>query len=265
MKIKALPVVAWSLMAWPAWSATVRPSEAEMAGEVERTRAVAADYTKHIPDFICTQTIRRAYHLTLPKNWIPTDVLTVKLRYAGQTEDRQLLERNGQPVPSGESAGGLENIGEFGGMLESVFARASHAEFHWEGWKTAGERAVSVYSYRVEREHSAYMLSVDPGGYMHRLVVGYHGSIDVDRETGGVLRLTYEADGVPKNFPLQSAVTTVEYGFVEVAGQRYLLPVRSEIETDSDGYRSRNISEFSDYRKFSADSTVRFGDTVANQ
>jgi hypothetical protein len=64
---------------------------------------------------------------------------------------------------------------------------------------------------------------------------------------------------------MQFASTAVDYGFVEVASRQYLMPIRSEIETNTDGIRSRNISEFKDYRKFSTDSTITFGDTVPNQ
>lgn len=242
-----------------------RPSDTETASDVERTRVVAMDYTRRMPDFICTQTIRRSYHLTLPRNWISADILTVKLRYSGQTEDRQLVLRNGRPVAPGEPFGGLENIGEFGGMLETIFDPGSQAEFHWESWKTAQSRPAAVYSYSVEKAHSFYMLSFDPGGYVHRQVVGYHGMVEVDRETCGVLRLTYQADSIPRDFPMQFASTGVDYEFVEVAGKQYLLPARAEIQTETDGIRSRNISEFKDYRKFSTDSIVHFADTVANQ
>jgi hypothetical protein len=64
---------------------------------------------------------------------------------------------------------------------------------------------------------------------------------------------------------MQSASTAIDYGMVDVAGKRYLLPVRAEIETVCDGMRSRNVSEFTDYRRFAADSTLKFGDTVENQ
>jgi len=52
----------------------------------------------------------------------------------------------------------------------------------------------------------------------------------------------------------------VDYDFAEVAGRRYLLPVKSETETGSVVLRARNIVKFEEYRKFSADSTIRFGD-----
>jgi hypothetical protein len=266
MTNKAVPAVAMGLIVFLARAAGPRPTDIEAAADVERTRAVAADYTRRMPDFVCTQTIRRSIHYTLPKNWQPTDVLVVKLRYSGQTEDRQLLQRNGRPSDRpDEPLGGLDNIGEFGGMLETVFDRQSQAEFHWESSKLVAGRQISVYSYRVPKEHSSYMLSFDPGGYVHRQIVAYRGEVDVDRETGGVLRLTYQAEGIPKDFPMQFASTAVDYAMVEVAGRRYLLPVKSQIESETDGLRSRNISEFTDYRKFGADSSIRFGDTVENQ
>jgi hypothetical protein len=266
MESKAIPVVAIGLMVFMARAAGPGGTDAAVDADVERTRVVAAEYTKHLPDFICTETIRRYIRFTLPKKWQSTDVLSVKLRYAGGTEDRELLQRNGHPAERpDEPFGGLDNMGEFGGMLESVFDRATQAEFRWESWKTVGGRQVGVFSYHVQKEHSFYMLSFDPGGYMHRLVVAYHGTVEVDHETGGVLRLNYEAEDVPKDFPMQFASTTVDYGIVEVAGRKYLLPVRSEIETETDGLRSRNVTEFADYRRFSSDSTVRFGDTVENQ
>jgi hypothetical protein len=265
MRYKALPVVAVGLTVCLARADAPRPSDTEAAGAVERTRTVAANYTRRLPDFVCVQTIHRSYHLTLPKNWIPSDTLTLKLRYSGQTEDRQLIARNGQPVARDEPAGGLENIGEFGGMLEGLFDRQTQAEFHWESWKTVRGRPGVVFSYRVAKEHSSYMLSIDPGGFVHRTVVGYHGTVEVDRESGEVLRLVYESEDVPENFPMQSASTAVDYDYVEVAGRRYLLPVRAEIETVADGIRSRNISDFTDYRKFSADSTVTFGEPTGNQ
>jgi len=263
MRVMALPVVAVGLTVW---AATPRPTDTETAGDVERARAVAADYVKHIPDFVCTQTIHRYMRFTLPKKWLPLDTLSVKLRYSGQNEERQLIQHDGQPSGSTEEeAGGLRNVGEFGGMLETLFAPESQAEFHWESFKMFAGRQVAVFSYRVSRARSTYSLTFDPGGYAHVMIVGYHGMVDVDRETGGVLRLVYEADTIAPEFPMQFASTTVEYGYVEVAGKRYLLPVRSEIETDADGLRSRNISEFTRYRKFSTDSFIQFGDTVGNQ
>ena len=59
---------------------------------------------------------------------------------------------------------------------------------------------------------------------------------------------------------MQYVRTTVDYDFAEVAGKRYLLPIKSETETESVVMRARNIAKFREYRKFSADSTVRFGD-----
>lgn len=252
--------VALGLVALFCKAATLGPSETEAARELEKTRMLAVDYIKQLPDFLCTETIRRYIKLTLPKGWHPTDVLSVKLSYSAQNEDRQLVRYNGQTVDqTQESVGGMRNVGEFGGMLESVFDPATEAKFQWEGWQSVRGRPTELYSYQVQKDHSRYSLGFDPGGYVHALVVGYHGTVEIDRETGGVLRLVYEADGIPQDFPMQSAVTSVDYDFVEVAGRQYLLPIKSITQTESvDAPSGRNVAEFGDYRKYAADSTIRY-------
>jgi hypothetical protein len=52
----------------------------------------------------------------------------------------------------------------------------------------------------------------------------------------------------------------VEYDFANVGGRNYLLPVRSETEVHSSEMWARNKMEFREYRKFSSESTVTFGD-----
>jgi hypothetical protein len=84
--------------------------------------------------------------------------------------------------------------------------------------------------------------------------------VEVDRETGEMLRLTYAADAIPKTYPIHLSTTAVNYDFADVGGKKYLLPASSEIEMRSDDMWARNQTEFREYRKFSADSTINFGD-----
>jgi hypothetical protein len=84
--------------------------------------------------------------------------------------------------------------------------------------------------------------------------------VEVDRETGDVLRLTYIADSIPKDYPIRSSSTSVSYDFFDVGGRPYLLPASSETEMRSSEMWAKNHTDYRDYRKFSADSTIRFGD-----
>jgi hypothetical protein len=231
----------------------------ETARLLERSRSVSLRYVQSLPDFLCTQEIRRFIELTRPKGWRLLDTLTVKLSYTDRKEDRKLILVNGAPANlEEESVGGLVNIGEFGGMLETIFDPATQTHFQWQSWQTVRDRPAAVYAYDVDRSHSFYMLRHGEHVASEGVVVAYRGLIAVDRETGEVLRLTYEAADIPKDFPMQSASVTVDYDLADAGGRMFLLPCRSETETAANGLKSRNVVEFRDYRKFTADSSIQF-------
>jgi hypothetical protein len=91
-------------------------------------------------------------------------------------------------------------------------------------------------------------------------LVGFHGEVTFDRTTYAVLRLTYEMEGVPKDFPVHASFTTVTYDFADIAGRRYLLPARSQTEMNTRSMWTWNHAEFRGYRKFETDSKVTFTD-----
>jgi len=90
-------------------------------------------------------------------------------------------------------------------------------------------------------------------------IVGLHGTVAVDRETGEVLALSYMAYDIPKKLEVQSLIGSVEYDLASVGGGTHLLPARSEMEMHASELWTRNKMEFRDYRRFSADSSIEFG------
>lgn len=251
--------IAW--MCLPAvFAAEPGPSPEDASLLLERSRSANARYVESLPDFMCTQVVRRFVELTRPKGWRPLDTLTVKLSYSEHKEDRRLLLINGEPADRPEElAGGLVNIGEFGGMLQTIFDPATETRFQWESWQIMQGRPVAVYSYEVDRAHSWYMLRQGEYTISREVVVAYHGQVAIDKETGEVLRLVYQASDIPKDFPILYASVTVDYEYADAGGKRYLLPARSETETGIEGLRTRNQGEFRDYQKFTADSSIQFG------
>jgi hypothetical protein len=109
------------------------------------------------------------------------------------------------------------------------------------------------------RGHSNYLLGGEGAGNAHEAIVGFHGELEIDSETGEVLHVTYEADRVPQELNLDHATTAVDYDFADVGGQQYLLPAHSETEMRRQEQSARNDVEFRDYQKFSADSSVQYG------
>lgn len=240
------------------------PTPERTSAAVEMSRKVALDYARSLPDFICTQLVDRYVdfdHSTQRVSWRWVDTLTIKLSYFDQREDHTLVLVNGKPSEkSYTDLGGAISAGEFALMQKQVFDRASQADFTWKKWNKAGKRQAATYLYRVDVSHSRFMLDfVTPAG-LTQDIVGYHGTLELDRETGNVLSMTYIADAIPKTCPISLSNTAVSYEFADVGGKQYLLPASSETEMRSRELWTRNHAVYRDYRKFSTDSTVRFGE-----
>jgi hypothetical protein len=223
------------------------------------SRKVALAYARSLPDFICTQLVHRETPGFV--SWRRLDTLTIQLSYFDQREDHKLLLVDGKPSEkSYADLSGAISVGEFALIQRQIFEPASQAVFTWQRWTKVGRRRAAIYLYRVDVSHSQYLLNFRTAAGLTQVIVGYHGTVEVDRETGDVLSLTCIADSIPKTYPINLSTTTVTYDLAGVGGKQYLLPASSEMELRSRELWARNRAEYRNYRKFSADSAVHFGD-----
>src|SRR5215831_6676203 len=149
----ALFIVVLACMAGPA--AAQHLGESEATALIEKARSAAISYTVSLPDFICTQMVKRFQDPRGDNRWQALDVLTVKLSFFNHTEDYKLLEINGKPtVLDYMNTGGPTTKGEFGTMLLYLFHPQTQAQFRWKGWTTIHKMRAAVYSYKVEKAHS---------------------------------------------------------------------------------------------------------------
>ena len=154
---------------------------------------------------------------------------------------------------------GVTATGEFGGMMRHIFDPASQASFHWERWKKARKHRVAVYGYTVAADHSSFSVERRPrSGEVNQAVVGFHGTVEIDTETGDVLHFDYTADGIPATVALTRSATSVDFDRVDIGGNPYILPVRSETELEGPKFAIKNAIEFRAFGKFGASSTVDF-------
>ncbi len=232
------------------------PSYEEQQSVLNQVREYALNYSKTLPDFICTQVTRRYYDPTGLEFFHIQDTITAKLSYFEQKEKYEVKLVNNQMVErSMESLGGTTSSGEFGSMLRQVFEPKSDAEFHWERWATLRGRRAHVYNYKVEQARSEWGID-----YEHRLQItpAYRGLVFVDKSDNKVIRITLEAVEIPQDFPIQMAKTTLDYDYTKIGTTDFLLPLRAEIRLRHDKYLSKNEVEFRLYRKFSAETTLTF-------
>jgi hypothetical protein len=250
------------LIAWLAWvlpAAPQRPSYLDAVAAIEKSRAVALDYGRSLPDFMCTEVISRFTDPRRHGAWSPTDILTIQLSYFGQRENHKLTLVDGKPTNlQYESLAGAIGVGEFGATLHSIFDPSSEAQFRWESWKNVHKHRAALYSYVVEPSRSRFTLTTRNAQGWHNATVGFHGMVAIDIDTGAVWRLSYDADHIPKGVGIEASSSSVEYDFADVGGRDYLLPATADTELQSPQAWARNHAEFRGYRKFSSESTVTF-------
>jgi hypothetical protein len=238
--------------------AAQKPTPQEQQRTIDAAREIAVHYTSKLPDFICTEQVERTDRAS--PTAIKTDKLTIQLSYFGQKEKQKLVAMNGNPTKQPlESLDGLITGGEFGNQLLGVFDPSSAADFQWKSSTTLRKRSAAVYTYKIARAKSHYMVGYRAqNGNMTSAPAGYHGEVVLDNETSRVLRLTASADDIPGESGITASSVEVDYDFVDVAGRSHLLPSHSEARMERSYRLISNVVSFVDYKKFEADSTISF-------
>ncbi len=232
------------------------PPRQEQERVIREAREMALSYTKRLPDFICLQVTRRYIDPSGLEMFQLMDTIAERLSYFEQKEDYKLISINGRWTEGDRwKLGGATSSGEFGTMLKEIFDPATETEFRWERWGKLRGRICHVYALRVRQDRSKWHISWQR---QLEIVPGYRGLVYIDRDVPMVLRITMEAVDIPPSFPIQEARTMLDYDFVEIAGNQYLLPLRSEMRMREGRLLVRNQVEFRSYRKFGAEAIITF-------
>jgi len=240
------------------------PPLAVQAQIMKEARAIALNYTSSLPDFVAMELVKRYAD---DKGFFQLkDTLTIKLSYFDQAESYKVLSINGHPstVPY-EEIGGTITQGEFGSLLKEVFDRHSDAELKWDHWTTLRGRPAYVFTFRVLVQNSRYTMVVGNRTGRDTIIAGQHGFVYVDRDTNQIMRIVAEADSIPIHFPVRNSKTQLDYGFADVGGRQFLLPLRAEVRMGTPSLQTRNEVEFQAYKKFTADTSITFEGAVPDK
>lgn len=129
-----------------------RKPSADRQTEILRiASAKALAYTRELPDFICTETVRRSDNVR-GIGWKLKDILGIQIGISDRHEYYKLLTYNGRPTKlSYRQVGGALTEGEFGSLLAEIF-RPGIAAFRWHKALQLAGRSIFVFRYRVPRK-----------------------------------------------------------------------------------------------------------------
>jgi hypothetical protein len=274
----ARPVAAAPVQSTPVQSTptqTGRPAPAITAGTpqvsqpilpqedplIQKAREVAASYADSLPNFFAQQMTTRYQSENPKRGWDPIDIVTADVAYQDGRESYKNIKVGNKPVnKSMDDIGGTRSTGEFSSQMEAILRPGTGARFQRNGEDRIRNRQAVVFKFEIPRERSGWRIEQVSQLYYP----AYRGSIWIDKETSRILRIEQEARGMPSLFPLDTVESSTDYDFVRLAvGSDFLLPVEAEVLSCQRGTSAcqRNKIEFRNYRKFSSESEITFGDT----
>jgi hypothetical protein len=243
------------------------PTSEEQAAIISDVREYALNYSKNLPDFICTQVTRR-FAAPMPgtrwggsslsePSWQAQDVLQIRLSYFEQKEKYLVvLENNNILNKDYEQMGGSKSFGEFGSMLREIFEPGTEARFEWDHWGTLRGKLVMAFAYHVSKSRSQYRLVVEDAKLS--MITAYRGLVEVDPKTHVVMRVSTIAENIPADFPIRKAEDVLDYDYQELSGQTFLLPMKSQVLMSGGEVLTRLDEEFRSYRKYTADADIKY-------
>ncbi|MGA8089817.1 MAG: VWA domain-containing protein [Terracidiphilus sp.] len=244
------------------------PEPEEVAKLIEDARSRAVSYMDSLPNFMCVEVTNRSVDTSGAGNWKHRDTIAELLRYRDKAETHTMLEINGQPSTADRDAllkqkNSTLSGGELGGVLKAVFAPSAKADFHWKETDALGSGTVQVFDYQVAKQNSMFSVV---GSNDQQIMVGFRGQVFVDAATHSVRRISLQAEDIPKGFPTEATVMGVDYDYVSINGQDYLMPVSAELRVRQSHRRAvLNTIEFRDYKKYGSAMKILGYKAVENQ
>ncbi|MBV9241109.1 MAG: hypothetical protein JO314_03785, partial [Acidobacteria bacterium] len=241
--------------------ATKLPSAAEAAEILEKTRANTANVLEEMPDFVVKQLITRSESFAGTGNWRPYDNLVIAVSYSNEKgEQYHVLAKDGAPVTDAvtqSSYSGLDGAtsgGEFVEDLAKLFKPESKTHFDLSTTDVVRGRRAVVYDYAIDIQNNKDGGVGLKGPVYQSTPAGQKGKIWIDRGAFRVVKIDYVLTDIDRNFPVKAVSKSIDYDMVEIAGQKYLMPVisdfRGTVESSGRRFESRNLIRFKNYQKY---------------
>jgi hypothetical protein len=230
------------------------PDSAELQDLINRARASAMRYDGHLPDFSCTKiTVRWEDSSGSGKEWKKRDTLEEFVSFAGNGNTQTKLEKlNG--VATNKSWAQLQGVREnklLSGAIvpQEVFGPKAKTRFEWNRWETRAGRMTAVLRFDGIGENY-------PDGKT-RYELQLTGDVYFDPLAGDVIRIEVSQQG-PPGYPFKESGWEIDYAPVMLSGRELVLPVGGAVHGARSKVLFRNAIQYRGYRKYEADSSIRF-------
>jgi hypothetical protein len=226
---------------------------------IQAAREAAANFSETLPNYVVKQYTTRYQTDTAKGNrtsWQALDIVTADVIAENGKESYKNIQVNGKTPKEAPDKTGSWSTGEFVTIQLNLLAPYTDADFHNKRTTTIVNRAALKYDFSVEQPRSNWDIHASAESYKP----SYTGTIWIDKENNRVLRIEMSAKNMPRAFPLDAVESALDYDYVLIGDQKFLLPAHSETLSCIRGTAecSRNVIDFRNYRKFGADTSIKF-------
>ncbi len=254
------------------------PTAKEAAEVLEKSRVNTLAALEEMPDFVVKQVIARSEAFAGTGNWKPLDTVIIAVSYSSEKgEQYKVLAVNGAPVES-EKGGNYSRLsgsttgGEFVEALSKLFKPESKTEFKILTTDVIRNQPALVFEYEILIQNNknggvGFKSPSGPKDFTFTTVpAGEKGKVWIDRKNGRVLRIEFKATDIPANFKVRAFESSIDYDWVDIAGEKVLLPTLSDNRfTSAEGshlFQARNLIRFKNYQKYGSEVKILDDDTA---
>jgi hypothetical protein len=223
------------------------------------------DAFDELPKLRSRQVTSLFHSTSKPLKWIPEGVVSAEIEVEEGSEAYSNIHINGKMPPTAPETAGPEymrsfdkawSTGDFEGIAHCIFSELDDAAFHKAGVERNEGRNIVRYDFTGRRSSGCI-------GIQYRSEVAYpayKGVLKADPNTGEVFNVELEATDIPAGFPMDRAERSITFSKVSVGSKEYLLPATGYwFGCFRNSYSCfLNRIDFRSYRRFDAESTVRF-------
>ncbi len=226
---------------------------------IQSAREAAWGFSETLPNYIVKQFTTRYQTDTARGNrtsWAALDVVTADVVAENGKESYKNILVNGKAPRESVEKSGSWSTGEFVTIQLNLLAPQTDADFHNKRSTTIVNRPAWKYDFSVEQPNSNWDIHASAESYKP----AYTGTVWFDKENFRVLRIEMAAKNMPRAFPLDAVESALDYDYVIISDQKYLLPAHSESLSCIRGTAdcTRNVIDFRNYKKFGADTSIKF-------
>lgn len=206
--------------------------------------------------FVCNEEIHRFKGWTDEEAVKPIDTVETNVSFENGTEHYTDIRQNEKVRPSLSSLSGAWSEGEFGTLLGQTQKLLHEKRPMFETFTELNGLPAAIYAIDVMPEESPWVLQV--GSQQGR--VPFRTRIWVSQSGGQILKIERASLGLPFEAGIGEIRWDVSLKEVELNGRTWLLPSTGNYEVTYKSSRRRewNVMEFSKYRRYASEATIRF-------